>query len=217
MIGKVGTVLLCVWLPALAHAGTAVFTAHPLAFSLRITNQGINKGGDGVAEHMGGRSQDLFSACVGTPPTKTEAVVLFIDCNDPNTNEIDAVDLATGTPALLAHIGSLTFPTTVAVETTTGGGTIPRTEETLAEIDINCTSTVTLTAQVFGVLNVKMLPLSTGGQVCAESGRIRTVGSGNITSLGDFIVDDGSSIALKPRLAGIIAPPPVPEFPGSFS
>jgi len=110
-------------LPALAGGAE---TAHPLSLTLKLAGQTTDKAGDDVVGKLTVKSIDVFEGCTGiSTPTKTEGLYLFINCADPNSNEIDAVDTSgtpTSPPTLLASVGSVDIGAPV-IDTQKAGST----------------------------------------------------------------------------------------------
>ena len=197
-------------LPALAGGAE---TAHPLSLTLKLAGQTTDKAGDDVVGKLTVKSIDVFEGCTGiSTPTKTEGLYLFINCADPNSNEIDAVDTSgtpTSPPTLLASVGSVDIGAPV-IDTQKAGSTTAVIAP--VKVNISCNGGDT-TATLFGILNLKFSPLMVGGS-CPFSGSMKIVGFGQDPNVqtpdNEFLVNDGSSLSIGKRSSTITTLPVPP-------
>ncbi|HXX48478.1 MAG TPA: hypothetical protein VEN47_09635 [Myxococcota bacterium] len=197
-------------LPALAGGAE---TAHPLSLTLKLAGQTTDKAGDDVVGKLTVKSIDVFEGCTGiSTPTKTEGLYLFINCADPNSNEIDAVDTSgtpTSPPTLLASVGSVDIGAPV-IDTQKAGSTTAVIAP--VKVNISCNGGDT-TATLFGILNLKFSPLMVGGS-CPFSGGMKIVGFGQDPNVqtpdNEFLVNDGSSLSIGKRSSTITTLPVPP-------
>ncbi|HTO06730.1 MAG TPA: hypothetical protein VMR86_06700 [Myxococcota bacterium] len=193
--------------PLHAHAGSTVVTAHSLSMTFKITSQGETNGGEDRVDRSTRKDKDLFDLCTGSSPTKNQGIFLFLNCTDPNMNEIDAISTQPLTG--LANIGEITFGDPM-VDSTKNGDL--KTASFPVTIDLSC-NTGALVATLHGIMDIKYSALSGGGQVCPESATVKITGSATSNNLGlpaSFILDDGSLIKAKNRDGAIATLPPFP-------
>jgi hypothetical protein len=200
-----------------ANAGGPI-TAQQLSLSLKSVSQTDTNSGDQKPGKHTANTKEVFEACMGnsTPPTKTQGIYLFLDCNalnvgtDPVTGTILAIDTAVLPPTALATVGTLTIHTDFGVLTTKSGGAKPTSVTVPVEVAIDCNASAT-TAELVGVMTMKLSLLGVS-DFCPDSGSIKLLGAGNTEDLVtmnpiDFIVDNGSTIGVKKRSADITAIP----------
>ena len=201
-LASVASAFFALAIPLRSQAGGAIVTAHQLAITFKTVSQAQSSAGDDKPGKFTASTNDIFESCVGTPPTKTQGIYLFIDCADPNNNTIAAIDTQ---PMLttLALLGSITFDLNSGVQTTKQlaitASTVP------AQIALSCNGALT-TADVFGIVNVKFAALAS--TICPDSLTVKIIGTGSNPVPGDFIIDNGSSFNAKKRAAGISTFPP---------
>jgi hypothetical protein len=191
-------------MPGGALAGTAPVTAHPLTIKLKTVSQDPNapKG----AEHpdtTSANQKDVFARCVGSPPTKTQGVYLFMDCGDPTTNMIAAI--GTNPPFSPAvQIGTLEIDTGHGVSTMKNGILTKVIVPVVVHLSCN---TDTTHVDAPGIMTIKFSALGTSN-ACPLSGSIQMLGAGVDPGPGDFIVNTGSSISIGKRSDSITTFPP---------
>ena len=195
---------LCV--PLAALAGTAPVTAHQLSIKLKAISQDPNapKGAE-RQDNVSANQKDVYQTCVGSPPTKTQGVYLFINCGDPTVNVIAAID----TDPLFdtaVGIGSLEIDTGHGVTTSKNG--IMTKVVVPVVVHLSC-NTDTTHVDAPGIMTMKFSALGTSDS-CPLSGSIQILGAGVDPGPGDFIVNSGSSITIKTRSGSIAAFPPLP-------
>jgi hypothetical protein len=176
-----------------------------------MVSQTTVRSGDDRPDVFVATAKDVFKACVGASPTKTQGVYFFINC-DPFSmafNEIDSVDLSTQPPTRLATVGSITFEDPLIDSTK---GMIRKTAKVPVSITIDCNNTHTTTAVLHGIMSLKYSPLAPVN-ACVDSGKVSLVGSGSSNLPGvpaTFIVDNGSGITVKKRSPTITSFPSLP-------
>jgi hypothetical protein len=185
--------------PSRANAGGPIITAQQLAITLKTVSQTDTSSGNLKPDNFTAKTNDIFAACVGTPPTKTQGIYLFLNCSDLS---VGGTILAIETQPLtsLAAVGTMAIDTDLLVATTKDAGMTRTSAIAPVEISISCNGGAT-TAEFFGVMSLKFSAL--GSAVCPDSGQVKILGAGHNTPPGDFIVNSGSSIAVKKRAAGI--------------
>jgi hypothetical protein len=188
-------------MPLRASAGGPT-TAHKVTITLKTISQTTNSKGDGQPDKVSAKTSDVFAACVGHSPSKTEGIYLFLNCGDPNlsTGTIEAMDTQPLTD--LGQVGTLTSDTEFVVVSTKGGGATRTAVSVPVQISISCNAGGT-TADLFGIMNVKYSTLGTTS--CPNSVSLKVVGTGFNDPPGDFTVGDGSSVSAK-RVAGVSLP-----------
>jgi hypothetical protein len=198
--------------PTLARAGGTIVTAHSLTISFHAATEFTNSGGDDKTDKTDFKQSDLYQACVGAKPTKTQGVFVFFtnavttDCSTPPTT---ATILAIDTQPLTrkAAVGTITFDDPVIVNTQNHGATV-KTIKAPATIHIDCNGSTT-TAELHGVLNLSYQAFTKGAPVCPISGSIKPTGSATSPSApNDVVVDDGSNVKINKRAVGIATIPP---------
>ncbi len=186
------------------HAGGGIVTAHPLSITLKTVSQTTNEKGEHRPDPFTAKTGDVFNACVGRPPSKTEGIYLFLNCTSLDLpNEIDAIDTQPLTKR--ASVGTVSFDTTFKVfadkKGTLKSVSLPVT------ITIDCTAnSVTTTAEFHGTMDLNYTPVGTTTSVCPMSGKVKVTGTA-VGAPGNTIVDDGSSITIKNRSASITTLP----------
>jgi hypothetical protein len=193
-VRRVAAVFACISLSALASAARAQESIHSIAFTLKAVTQGTNASADGTQVHSTVRDADIFEACVGTPPTKTQMLSLDIQsCDDPNQNLINAVD-GSNMNIVLAGLGSITFVSDRSALKTSGGGTVKKSELIPILISIECVApdaSITLS----GIADVTYKPF--GGTFCPETISARIIGVGMTTADPAFLANNGSAMHTK--------------------
>ncbi|HXZ85316.1 MAG TPA: hypothetical protein VEI82_07480 [Myxococcota bacterium] len=191
--------------PTWASAGTTI-TAHQVSMKLNTVTQMTTNKGDGKQDKTTVNQKDLFIACVGTAPTKTEGIFVFFDCAGPppGRGEIKAINTSPLTD--LADIGTITFGTPL-VRTTKGGGTTITSIKLPATLEIDCGGAAS--AELSGTLNVSYSAFPNGGPVCPSSGSMKFTGSAAAGGQ-NFIIDDGSNVKINKRNGGITVDPVLP-------
>lgn len=195
---------LCFGFAGLAKA-QAVVTAHKMTISLKTLSEMTTNSGDDRFDRVNANTNQLFEACVGHPPTRTQGIYLFIDCSDPDNNQIAAVE--TQPLTLLSSVGSIDFDNNpnLFVRSTSNHGTVLKSASVPAEITLDCGAPAMASLRGIVDVNYKLL----GQDYCPNSAAVKAVGSGSSSLAGgDFIVDDGTSLQAKPRVGGITTFPP---------
>ncbi|HTO08945.1 MAG TPA: hypothetical protein VMR86_17990 [Myxococcota bacterium] len=188
-----------------AAGGGAPITAHQLSIKLKAISQDPNAPkGDERQDNVSANQKDVFQTCVGSPPTKTQGVYLFIDCGDPTTNMIAAIDTDPLFDTAVA-IGSLEIDTEHGVTTSKNG--IMTKVVVPVVVHLSCNGDTTH-VDAPGIMTVKFSALGTSDS-CPLSGSIQMVGAGVDPGPGDFIVNSGSSISIKNRSGSISSFPPI--------
>jgi hypothetical protein len=195
--------------PLVATAGGAPVTAHLLSMTVKSVSQTTSSKGEDVFDKASGNVKNVFEACVGSPPSKTEGVYLFLDCGNLNNNVIAAIDTNPLFDTAVS-VGQINFDLANLVVSTKGGvvtsSTVP------VQIAITCNGGA-LDVGVFGIMDLKYSALGTSPS-CPSSGSVKIVGEGtsNLTGLipPTFIVGNGSSITAKKRSGAIVSFPPLP-------
>jgi hypothetical protein len=207
---RISRIALCGCL-CFAYAGVAsaqaVVTGHKMTISLKTLSQMTNSSMDLKFDRVNVNTNDLFEACVGDPPTKTQGIYLFIDCSNLDNNVIAAVETQ---PLLeLAEVGHIDFDdnANLNVKSTSNHGTTLKSASIPAEIELDCG--LTAQATLHGIVDINYKAL--GQDICPNSAAVKAVGTGSSTLAGgDFIVDDGTSFSVKTRAGGIVTFPPSP-------
>jgi len=179
--------------PLSALAGiTGPVTGHPLSIRLKIVHQTTNSSDDQKPEGQSRNEKDLFEACVGTPPTKTQGVFLFLDCADLSTNVIAAID-TTDPNTALTQVGTLEFDMDHEV-TTTKTGVV--TQQALpVQITLSCPLS-SIDATAFGIMTLKFSELDMVDS-CPVSGSVKIIGFGDDPD--PLVLNNGSSISIGKR------------------
>ena len=192
-------------IPLTAAAGGGPITAHQLSIKLKTVRQDPNATKGNERPDGGSASQkDVFESCVGSSPTKTQGVYLFLDCSNPTNNLIAAIDtdplFDTAVP-----IGSLDIDTGNGVVTTKNG--IMTKVVVPVVVNVSC-NTDTTHLEAPGIMTLKFSALG-ASDACPSSGSISILGTGTDPGPGDFIVNNGSSISIKTRSGSISSFPPL--------
>ncbi|MFI5317350.1 MAG: hypothetical protein ACHQ6T_16745 [Myxococcota bacterium] len=192
----------------LASAGLGTITAHAVTLNLKTATQITTPKNDDKADKVSANQKDLYTKCVGTPPTKTQGIYLFIDCIQPpaaiRTHVILAID--TRQPVTRkATVGTITFDTP-SIRTTKGGGATLSSFKVPAAVHISCNGGTT-TAELSGILNLNYSSLNYSG--CVMSGSMKFTGTATDPNApDDLIIDDGSVMKINKRSATIYGAPP---------
>jgi hypothetical protein len=214
--GTACAALLAMSIPLRTQAGTAVVTsAHPVAINISVLAQDYFNG-ELRPDRERGTSKNILEACLDRPPTRTEALYLFIDCNDPTTNAIEAVNVDASTKPLatvtnLMTVGHVTFDGAHIVTTTRK--TVATSATLPVQVAVSCNSGTTkeLTLNLSGIVNLRLSPIGVFSTlpdtVCSLNAISRLTGTGFIGSDAfdgpgidlDFLVNDGSSMTVKTR------------------
>ena len=191
-------------IPLPALAGTGPVTAHQLSIKIKAVSQDPSaiKGNERPAT-VSANQKDVFETCVGSPPTKTQGVYLFIDCADPTNNVIAAIDTDPLFDTKVA-IGTLEIDTTHGVTTSKIGIMTKVIAPVVVHLSCN---TDTTHVDAPGILTMKFSALGSADS-CPLSGSISILGAGVDPGPGNFIVNSGSSISIKTRSGSISAFPP---------
>jgi hypothetical protein len=199
--------------PSLARAGATIVTAHSLSISFHSATEFTNSGGDDKTDKTDVNQKELYNKCVGTAPTKTQGVYLFLSngtglSGDCTTPPLTATILAIDTQPLTrkAAVGTVTFGDPL-IQNTTSHGAILKTIKVPATIHIDCDGAPT--AELNGILNLSYSQFTKGAPVCPISGSIKITGTATDPSApNDVIVDDGSNVKINKRAGGITVVPP---------
>jgi hypothetical protein len=183
-------------------ASAQVVTAHEVKISIKGLAQTTNDANDLKPDPFSGKTKDLFEICTGGPAAKDEGIFVFFNCEDPNDNLIAIVD--TDPLQVIELIGSIDLDLGDQVQKTKNQEL--KSVSVPAEIGIDCGE---VELGVFTILDINFKDLE--GDACPNSaqGKIIGTGSDNVEE-SNFIVDQGSSINLKPRSGSINAFPPLP-------
>jgi hypothetical protein len=202
---------------SVARAGvTTIVTAHSTSISLHAKTEFTNNSSDDKTDSTNATDKDLYEACVGTKPTKTQGIYVFFtnatalsgDCTTPPT-KADIVALDTSPLTNKGLVGTITFDDPLIENTKNKGATLT-TIKVPATVTINCGGTTT--ADLHGILNLNYKAFSKSlPQVCPVSGSIKVTGSATSpTAPNDLVIDDGSLIKINTRDGGISLEPPAP-------
>jgi hypothetical protein len=178
------TALLCLGAAAGARAQGS-------AYPLRIAIHGLQQK-DLKGARVAVTSADVFAGCVGTAPTKTQDLYVFVpDCTVLSSAPINAIDVDTSN--VIQTIGTVTFDVDNAVYTTARDGFTTKRSSMPIAFDVDCTSGTTLS--VTGIADVTYTPVD---QIffCAQTVKVRVTGLA-IVPAGGMLVDDGSTFTLK--------------------
>jgi hypothetical protein len=189
--------LACISLPVLARAGTTQESVHSFSITLRSVAQATTTGGDRTAAKSTVRNADIFEACVGQPPTKTQTLDLeFLDCNDPNDlndNLVNAVD-GPNFDIVQPAIGAFMFEMDRATYKSSGGDTVEKSAQIPVLLSIECIAPdASLTLE--GIANITFKPFA--GTFCPETVKVKLTGFGMTTADPAFLANDGSSAHSK--------------------
>ena len=183
------TALLCL---GAASGVRAQGAAYPLRIAIHGLQQKDAPGGNVKGAHVSVTSADVFMGCVGTAPTKTQDLYVFVtDCTVLGTASINAIDVDTSN--VIQTIGTVTFDVDNAVYTSTNSGQTTKRSSMPIAFDVDCTSGTTLS--VTGIADVTYTPVD---QIffCAQTVTVRVTGLA-IVPAGGVLVDDGSTFTLK--------------------
>ncbi|HTO06731.1 MAG TPA: hypothetical protein VMR86_06705 [Myxococcota bacterium] len=189
---------LCAALLCLGAAATARAQAYPLRIAIHGVQQKDVPNGSKAAR-VAISSADIFAGCVGTPPTKTQDLYVFLpDCTELGTASIDAIDVDTSN--VIQEIGTVTFDVDNAVYTSTGFTT--KRSAMPITFDIECTGGPNLL--VSGIADVSYTPVD---EIffCAQTVKVRVTGLAAMPS-GGVLVDDGSTFQLKKANPAVTLP-----------
>jgi hypothetical protein len=193
-------------MPLMAAAGGGgPITAHQLSIKIKAVSQDPNasKGNDRPASRSASQ-KDVFESCVGSAPTKTQGVYLFLDCSNPTNNTIAAIDTDPLFDTAVV-VGSLEIDTAHGVVTMKNGIMTKVVVPVIVHMSCN---TDTTHVQAPGIMTMKFTALG-NSDACPSSGSIAILGSGTDPGPGDFIVNNGSSISIKTRSGAISTFPPL--------
>jgi len=186
-----------------SRAGTTI-TAHQMSLSIKVADQNTNSSSDFKIVRNSQNQKDLFFACVGTTPTKTQSLYVFFDCAGPPPGTATILAIDTQPLTRLATVGSIDFGTPL-LKNTKSNGTVVTSIKVPATITIDCGGGPTM-ASVSGILNLNYSAFPNQGPVCPVSGTMKITGEGS-TGSKDSIVDDGSSVKINTRNGGITVIP----------
>ena len=194
---------LAIPLPAFAGGGGPI-TAHALTIKIKAVSQTTNSSDDDRPDSTGANQKDVFQTCVGTAPTKTQGIYLFLDCSNL-ANTINAIDtdplFDTNVP-----LGEISFDLGHMVTTTKKGvltkAIVP------VEIVLSCNADATH-VDAFGIMTINYTPLGSS-PACPSSASVSVIGTGLNPLPGDFILNNGSSISAAKRSGAISTFPPAP-------
>jgi hypothetical protein len=194
LVGGVTFAAFALALPLGARAGGPTFV-HPVAITLKTVSQTTTNSGDLKPDPFTAKTVAVFEACQEATPTKTQGIFLMLNC-DGLGNSIVAAETSP-TFQILQTIGEVFFDMDFFVQTTknldTKSASVP------VAITLDCNGSTT-TVQLRGIMDLKYGPNTSGvgaPVVCPVSGAVKVVGSGVNSGVGDFLVDDGSSITIK--------------------
>jgi hypothetical protein len=208
-LGISATALLVLGTASRAHAGGGPITAHQLAITLRTISQTDNASLNQIPDRFNAQTKDVFEACTGSAPTKTQGLYLFLDCSvvnagvDPVPGTILAIE--TNPLSRITDVATVQIHTDFQVISTKSAGTIRTQLIAPVEIALSCNGAST-TATLAGVMTMKYSALSTS--VCPDSASIKILGAGDSVGPGEFTVDAGSLITVKKRAGAIATIPP---------
>ncbi len=174
---------------ALPWAASAQVTAHQVTIKLAGIGQMTNNE-DLKPDKFSANWKDVFEACTGLPPERDQAIFLFIDCANLNSNMIAAMD--TDPVALIANIGSVNLNLGDLVRNEKNG--VLQSAFVPASVEIDCAGAA---IEGFGILDVKFKDLE--GEQCPNSASVKLVGTGEAEEA--FIVGNGSTLNAKKRTA----------------
>ncbi|HTO69197.1 MAG TPA: hypothetical protein VMR31_04990 [Myxococcota bacterium] len=196
-----------------ARAGSAtIVTAHSTNISLHAKTEFTDKSGNDKTDSSNASQKDLYQACVGTKPTKTQGIYAFFtnatdisgNCTTPPT-KIDLVALDTSPLTNNGLVGTITLGDPL-IETTKSAGATLTAIKVPATVAIDCGGTTT--ADLHGILNLNYKQFTKGGPICPISGSLKVTGSAtNPSAPNDLVIDDGSSIKINTRDGGISVEP----------
>jgi len=207
LAGRVGIAVasLMVAVPLSALAGGGPITAHQLTIKIKALSQTTNGKGDDVGDSTGANQKDVFQTCVGTSPTKTQGMYLFLDCSNLNNNVIAAIDTnplfdtAVGT-------GDVSFDMAHMVTTQKKGVLVKAVVP--VDITLSCNGDATH-VDATGIMTINYTALGSS-PACPSSASVSVTGTGVNPQPGDFILNSGSSIKAATRSGAIAAFPPLP-------
>jgi hypothetical protein len=181
-------------LPLRARAGGPTLV-YPVAITLKTISQTTTNSGDSKPDPFTAHAKAVFEACQEATPSKTQGIFVLWNC-DGLGNSIVAAETEP-TFQILQTVGEMFFDMDHLVRTTkkltTKSASVP------VAITLDCNSSTT-TVQIRGIMDVKFAANTSGMGapiVCPESAKVKVVGSGHNSGVGNFVVDDGSSITIK--------------------
>lgn len=190
---------LALCLPNQASAQTTS-TTHALKVGVKgLVQDTGNTGLDAIGKFSASETS-LFELCTGSAPTATQGVFLVMDCDFPTNNRIVAAETSPAV-SVLAVLGDLHLESSFAVDAESASAgrnklVVP------ASLDLDCAD---LSLATWGVLTLKLAPLSTGGPICPVSGSLGFAGKA-IVDGENVIIDLGSKLQIGNRSSTIDIP-----------